>query len=121
MGRTIGHLVRSRRRRIAAAIAVAACGCVVGAPAGSARAADVFWAVDANGQWTAASNWSSNPSLPGPADDVSINRSSGDYLITLGNGSQTINSLVCNERFSLVGGTLSLASASSFTNTFALS
>jgi fibronectin-binding autotransporter adhesin len=79
-----------------------------------ARAATVSWIVDADGSWTTASNWSSNPSLPGPSDDVIISQPGFD-TITLSNvlGTQTINSLVCNEALQLTSGAeLSLAANS---------
>src|SRR5688572_18759692 len=42
---------------------------------------DVHWAVDADGNWTAASNWSSN-ALPQLTDRVIVDRA-GTYTITI--------------------------------------
>jgi hypothetical protein len=83
-------------------------------------AANVTWAVDADGTWTTATNWSSNPALPGVGDDVTISRAAGNFLVTLASGSQSINSLVSDERLTLTGGTLTLAAGSTVNNTFTL-
>jgi hypothetical protein len=71
-----------------------------------APAATVTWAADSNGSWNVPSNWSSNPSLPGPNDDVIIDRGTANPIITLGavsGGVASINSLVANETFRLAG------------------
>jgi hypothetical protein len=74
------------------------CCCTLLMLGSAARAATVSWLPDADGLWITATNWSSNPALPGAGDDVTINVA-GDRLITLSGGSsQTINSLVSNER-----------------------
>ncbi len=62
-----------------------------------AFAAVVMWNVDSDGYWQVAANWSSNPSLPGSADDVTIDRTTAGITVTHSLGSDTINSLACNE------------------------
>ena len=39
---------------------------------GSAQAASVSWVPNADGDWTTATNWSSNPLFPGATDTVTI-------------------------------------------------
>ena len=82
-----------RRSRVSVAVALVAVGLwFLHVPA---RAAVVTW-TDATGAWETAANWSSNPLLPGAADDVTINVV-GTHTITLGNGSsQSIRSLTNN-------------------------
>ncbi len=84
-------------------IAFAAC-----AASASARAASVIWAPNASGSWTTATNWSSNPALPGPADSVTINQP-GAITVTLSSGTQSINSLTDDNILTLAGGTLAVA------------
>jgi hypothetical protein len=88
------------------------------AAAGAAGAATVQWAVDANGNWSTAANWSSNPNLPSPSDDVVIDRPGYSILVTHSGGTDSVNSLTCNEGLTLSGGTLSLANNSSVNGTF---
>ncbi len=85
------------------------------------RADAVEWIVDDNGQWTVPSNWSSNPDLPGAADDVTIDRPAGDYLITLDSGTQQINSLLTTERLTVSGsGLLEIGTTATLNNTLTL-
>src|SRR3954447_19520474 len=85
-----------------------------------ARAATVTWVPDADGAWITATNWSSNPALPGAADDVTINVA-GDRLITLTGGStQTIKSLLSSERFALNNATLVIGTSAQFNNTLTI-
>jgi hypothetical protein len=87
-----------------------------------ARAATVSWIVDADGSWTTATNWSSNPNLPGASDDVVIGQPGFD-TITLSKllGTQAINSMVCDETLQITGGAqLSVAGDSQINGTLAL-
>ncbi|MCB1687956.1 MAG: choice-of-anchor D domain-containing protein [Halioglobus sp.] len=61
------------------------------------RAAPVDWLNDADGLWNDASLWSSNPALPGAADDVSITNVTGLKTVTHDTGSDTIKSLTTND------------------------
>jgi hypothetical protein len=54
--------------------------------------AAVSWVSGASGTWQTATNWSSNPALPGSADDVTINQP-GTLTITLATTPPAINSL----------------------------
>lgn len=85
----------------------------------AAPAATVQWITDGNGTWSTTSNWSSSPLLPGLSDDVVINRPSGDWLITVGAGSQSVNSLSSEERLRIVG-TLSVQTTATINNTLTL-
>lgn len=88
----------------------------------SAPAATVSWIVDSNDSWNYAPNWSSNPSLPGPGDDVLISQPGFD-TITLDSfsGPQAINSLVCDEVLQITSAAeLSLAADSQVNGTLAL-
>lgn len=68
-----------------------------------ANAAPVSWVSPLSGQWTMPSNWSSSPGLPGPSDDVTIDRP-GSLLIDLVGSAQSINSLFTRERVTLSNG-----------------
>jgi filamentous hemagglutinin len=72
----------------------------------------VTWNVDANGSWTVPSNWSGN-ALPTATSNVTIDRPAGDFLITLGSGTQTINSLYLGEQLT-VGSSAILSVATTF-------
>ncbi len=103
---------RSRPLLLAAALATVALPSLT-------RATPVSWSVDADGQWTTPSNWSTN-ALPTSTDDVTLDRPLGSYTITLSSGAQSINSLTSHENLSLTGGTLSLSSPSTVTGSFSL-
>ncbi|MGE0860556.1 MAG: choice-of-anchor D domain-containing protein, partial [Gammaproteobacteria bacterium] len=76
--------------------------------------ADVItWAVDANGFWDVASNWSSSPVLPGAADDARLNLLSPTLrTITFRSGDVTVASLESAHNFAMTGGVLRLNGAS---------
>ena len=95
------------------------CMFAVFAPIG-ALAGSVSWVPDADGLWITPTNWSSNPALPGAGDDVTISPP-GDRLITLSGGStQTIKSLISNDRLAISGSVLSIGSTAQFNNTVTL-
>ena len=103
---------------------ILSCSCVLSCfvLAGSfCQAAAVYWTADSDGLWHVASNWDSNPALPGPADDVTIDRSSVTITVTHSTGTDSINSLNCQEGFVLSGGTLSVASDSSLSGSTTVS
>ena len=85
----------------------------------SSFADNVSWTVDASGLWTTPSNWSSNPLLPGPNDDVTIDRPSGNYTVTLSD-SASIHSLLSAEPFTLYRGTLTTTATLQMNNTLSL-
>ena len=76
---------------------------LVGSIAHRADALPISWAVDADGSWDTATNWSSNPTLPGSSDDVTIDRPAGVYAVTHSTANTTINSLQSNENLILDG------------------
>jgi hypothetical protein len=87
---------------------------------GPTQAATVSWILDGDGNWNSASNWSSNPSLPGPSDDVVISQPGFD-TITL-SSIQGVNSLNCDETLQIaVGSQLSLASDSQINGSLSMS
>ncbi len=76
---------------------------------GGAEAASVSWVTDADGNWEDAVNWDSNPNLPGPTDDVSIDIGGPAVrTISLNTGDQVVNSLSTIEKLVLSGGNLSI-------------
>jgi hypothetical protein len=66
----------------------------------SAQAAPVSWVSGAGGDWLTATNWSSNPALPGITDQVTINQP-GTLTITLSATAPEINSLTMNENLQI--------------------
>lgn len=87
--------------------------------ASAGQAAVVSWGVDVSGDWHVAGNWL--PGLPGVNDDVTIDRPAVNILVTLSQGAQSVRSLMSAERLTVTGGaSLSVAEASSISNTFTL-
>ena len=82
------------------------CAILLMAALGSMRAGTVSW-VGQSGDWSVATNWSTG-SLPGPSDDVVIPTGSS-ITVTHSTGSDTVNSIVCHQSFTLSGGSLSVA------------
>ncbi|MBL8412915.1 MAG: hypothetical protein JNM42_00570, partial [Propionivibrio sp.] len=79
---------------------------------GVAHAAPVSWVPDADGLWTTATNWSSNPSLPGSLDAVTIDVGGATVrTISFNSGSSGITSLTSEENLIFSGGTLSVSGA----------
>jgi hypothetical protein len=78
------------------------------------KAADVFWSVDADGQWTTNTNWSSGV-IPQSPDNVIIDRQ-GTYTITIASGTHSIASLNSTSNLILSGGSLNLESESLASN-----
>ena len=67
----------------------------------------VMWTGAGDGvNWTDARNWSSNPALPGPADDVVVPASAG--TIHLASGNQSVHTILGSEALSLDGGSLNV-------------
>jgi len=84
--------------------------------AGLAQAAPVSWTGAGDGvNWTNPANWSSNPALPGPTDDVTINVA-GTPTITL-NASASIRSLNTAEALVITGNNITLSVATTATAT----
>ncbi len=82
----------------------------------------VIWAVDADGFWDVANNWSSSPVLPGLADDLTLDVGGAAVrTITHRSGTTTINSLTSQENLTLTAGTLTLNAASSVNAAFSQS
>lgn len=87
--------------------------------ASAGQAAVVTWGVDVSGEWHIGGNWL--PGLPGVNDDVTIDRPAVNILVTVSQGAHAVRSLMSAERLTVTGGaTLSVAQASSITNTFTL-
>src|SRR5262245_3289627 len=73
----------------------------------------VFWDGGAGTfDWNDALNWNTD-SLPGPADDVTIDVSNSVATIEFTGGISSIKSLTCNENLAILTGTLDIAEASS--------
>ena len=81
--------------------------------------ATVAWAVDADGFWDVASNWSTG-NVPQPGDDVVIDRAAGSFTVTHRSGTSDVNSLVSTETLTLSGGSLDVAGTVQVSNTFSL-
>ena len=64
-------------------------------------AATVSW-IGGSGDWNTAANWSSAPALPGPDDDVVIDRP-GDITVTHSSGSHSVKSLQTQGAIALSG------------------
>src|SRR5262245_9718337 len=80
----------------------------------------ISWDVDADGFWDEASNWSTD-TVPGPDDDVVIDRAGGEYVVTIRSGDQSVKSLQSVDSVVLTAGSLSLSSASRFDGPLTLS
>ena len=106
---------RAKRAGIALAAAVTA------AIGGAARGGNVTWVDPNDGLWREVYRWSTNPSLPGVGDDVTIDVPNANILVTLNQDMQTIHSLVSNERLTVESGGLSLAANSTINSAFTLS
>lgn len=72
----------------------------------------VQWAVDADGRWDTAGNWS--PARPIPGDDVVLDRPARDVVISHTTGSSLVNTLTGTETLRLTGGNLAIQSDSMF-------
>lgn len=113
------HGVKGRVRWRLARFALAAA--VAGVMGGSARGDTVTWVSTSTGFWTDGFRWSTSPSLPGMADDVTIDVPSADVLVTVKQDVQFINSLVINEALTIESGGLSVAANSTVNGAFTLS
>ncbi|MFT3784968.1 MAG: glycoside hydrolase family 25 protein [Tepidisphaeraceae bacterium] len=80
-----------------------------------------LWMVDADGTWTAGTNWNGNPDLPASLDRCIINRPAGNYLVTLSSGAQSVRSLQLNERLNITGGSLTSAQYANLDNALTVS
>ena len=87
-------------------------------PGGDAARGDVVtWLPDADGQWEDASNWSSDPNLPGSSDDVTIDVGGATVrTVTLGSGNQSVQSLLCEENLEIAGANLTVGSGGGTVN-----
>ncbi|MFN0066630.1 MAG: Ig-like domain-containing protein, partial [Limisphaerales bacterium] len=70
----------------------------------------VTWAVDADGRWDVAGNWS--PARPVPGDDVVLDRPATNVVVTHQTGNTLVSSLAGTESLRLTGGSLTLQSNS---------
>ena len=85
-----------------AALAVLGCGNSVFADA-------VSWTPNADGSWETATNWSSDPLLPGSSDDVTIDVGGADVrTITINGSPQSVQSIISQELIQLLGGSLTV-------------
>jgi fibronectin-binding autotransporter adhesin len=91
------NLLRNRRKGLVLAAATYAM-----LPAVS-RGANVSWAVDSNGLWTTASDWS-NSAVPVASDVVTLDRPAGNFNITADSGNQAALQIIDNESLTLAGG-----------------
>lgn len=70
----------------------------------------VSWAVDADGRWDTAANWT--PARPIPGDTVVLDRAAGDFTITHTTGHSILHSLRSAEKLRITGGSILLLSNS---------
>src|SRR5215831_9964726 len=76
----------------------------------AAAHAAVNW-TDGTGFWDVATNWSSNPALPGATDDVTINVA-GVQTITHRSGTDTVQSIaITDNNLAVTGGSLTVSGA----------
>ncbi len=73
----------------------------------AAQGAAVSWVPNASGAWETATNWSSNPALPGAADDVTINQPAA-ITVSVTSSTQSIRSLTTQEDLSINSATLNV-------------
>jgi hypothetical protein len=67
----------------------------------------VNWLPNADGNWTVAANWSSDPALPNASDEVVIDVGGSTVrTVTIDSGTQTIGSLLSEENIHITGGNL---------------
>ncbi|NOT12602.1 MAG: hypothetical protein HOP23_12330 [Methylococcaceae bacterium] len=79
-------------------------------------ASPVNWTTNADGFWDVTANWSSNPALPGVADDATLDVGAALVrTITHRSGTDTINSLTSQEIL-LINGSGSLTVSGAYTN-----
>lgn len=79
------------------------------------QAVTVQWVPDADGDWSVASNWSSDPGLPGAGDDVVIDIGGVEVRTVTLDVNASIKSLVSMESLTFSGArTLTLAEGGSF-------
>jgi len=81
--------------------------------------ATVEW-VGGSGDWGTAANWSSGV-VPGPSDNVVIDRPGEELTITLSSGSRQVNALHCEENLSITGGSLTVTDGSVVNGAFLMS
>ena len=79
--------------------------------------ANVSWVATQSGFWDVAANWSTR-SVPGSADDVTINQPG--VTVTIRSGAQAAHSLQSSDALALTGGSLTLAAASEIDGALAL-
>jgi hypothetical protein len=80
----------------------------------------IFWNVDADGDWGTSADWSLGR-LPTSADDVAID-TTDLHTVTHSAGTDTVHTLtVGNDDFTVSGGSLTIASTSSFANLLTVS
>ncbi|MDZ4779820.1 MAG: hypothetical protein SGJ19_06180 [Planctomycetia bacterium] len=85
----------------------------------SSNAANLEWLLDTDGDWDEPTNWSSNPALPGPTDNVSINRPGTSVTVFHRVGDTVLQRLDCAEYLALTGGSLTVTEgASNLDNSF---
>lgn len=91
------------------------------AGAGEAGAVTITWTGGAGtNSWHTAGNWDLNR-VPAAGDDVVIPDMTPNVNVTYSSGGTSINSLISAEAFSLTGGTLTIASASTLNSAFTFS
>ena len=100
-----------QRQSLASSVAAAAAAAAAVIAAAPADAATVHW-LGGSSFWDIATNWGSNPLLPGLADDVVIDVV-GAQTVTHRSGTNTINSLsiVGDDMLAVTGGSLTVANA----------
>lgn len=79
----------------------------------------VSWVVDADGFWDDPANWSTG-SVPGPDDDVVIDRPAGSFTIAHRQGNNMVRSLHSAEALVVSGGVLTVANTVQIDNAFRL-
>jgi hypothetical protein len=76
----------------------------------------VRWNVDTDGFWSVAGNWLDESTMvarvPGPSDDVVIDRAAANPRITINTGGQSVRSVTSHETLEILAGSLTVAATS---------
>ncbi|MBL8700093.1 MAG: hypothetical protein JNK67_17065, partial [Alphaproteobacteria bacterium] len=117
--RSLAGLGSSRRQARPRLARLTACSFLLTCLASTALSAPVNW-TGASGNWNVATNWSSNPSFPAAADDVTISVAGLQTVTFTGTApvtSATVNSITSDENLTISGGSLTVTNG--FGNTAA--
>ncbi len=79
----------------------------------------VFWVTNTDGDWNNPANWSTGQ-VPGPNDDVLIDRPGVDITVTYSSGTSSVRSLRSTEAFRIAGGSFTVTNSSRILGAFTI-